>query len=217
MSKLIDMDVKSLLELTGSDAPTPGGGSMSALAGAIGAQLGRMVYHLTDGKKSWQELDSQTQADLSRDYQALSRLVVELESMVDEDAKAYNSYMEALRLPKDTQVQIATRKQAMQDASLSSMEMPLQIAVKGITVLSHLGNLASYGNRNAMSDIGSAAHMAGACVEGAILNVRINLPGISDEETVSSTLKQASDIIVKKNLLITEILASVDERMDCRL
>lgn len=217
MSELIDMNVKSLLELTGSDAPTPGGGSMSALAGAVGAQLGRMVYHLTENKKAWRELDSKVQAGLSLDYLALSELAGELEGLIDEDAAAYNSFMTALRLPKDTDEQIAARKQAMQEASILSMEIPLQIAVKGLSVLNHLGALARYGNINAMSDIGSAAHMAGTCVEGAILNVRINLPGIADEEKVSITLKRASDIMTEKRVLLAEILALVDGRMDYRL
>lgn len=217
MSKLIDMDVKSLLELTGSDAPTPGGGSMSALAGAIGAQLGRMVYHLTEGKKCWHELDSKVQAALSLDYLALSELAGELESLVDKDSEAYNSFIAALKLPKDNEEEKTVRRKAMQEASLTSMEIPLQIAVKGLSVLNHLGTLARYGNINAMSDIGTAAQMAGTCIEGAVLNVRINLPGIADEEKVSITLKRAADMIVEKKQLLTEISASVDERMAYQL
>lgn len=215
MSKLMDKATNELLNLVGSSDPTPGGGSMSALAGAVAAQLGQMVFRLTEGKKSWAELDIRQQKLLSLDFASLSTLAFELTQLVDEDAAAYSTFMSALRLPKDTDAEKAARSKAMNEASLLAMETPMQIALKGLAVLRHLGALGRYGNKNCLSDVGVAAYLAQACVEGALLNVRINLPGIGDEELCARTKKSIAGIIKDKEELVTEVTKVVNERMDC--
>ena len=127
MSKLMDKATNELLNLVGISDPTPGVGSMSALAGAVAAQLGQMVFRLTEGKKSWAELDIRQQKLLSLDFASLSTLAFELTQLVDEDAAAYSTFMSALRLPKDTDAEKAARSKAMNEASLLAMETPCRL------------------------------------------------------------------------------------------
>ncbi|HHV42417.1 MAG TPA: cyclodeaminase/cyclohydrolase family protein [Clostridiaceae bacterium] len=215
MTKLMEMKTAELLALTGSSAPAPGGGSMSSLAGSMAAQLGRMVYQLTEGKKAWQELTNKEQATLSLDFAALTENATELEQLVDEDTNAFNSFMAALALPKTTEEEKQARKEALNDASELSMRIPMQVAVKGLSVLRHLEALARYGNKNCLSDIGVAAHLAQTCIEGALLNVRINLPGIADEAVRSRAIRTLEKILSDKAVLMTEIIDAVNERMEC--
>lgn len=214
MSSLVDMDVKDLLALTGSKAPAPGGGSMSALAAAMASQLGKMVYQLTEGKKVWQKFADDLKEEMALDFSQLTDLAFELEILVDEDTKAFNSFMTALALPKESKEDIRAREKALQDASILAMEIPLRVAKKSLEVICHLKSIALFGNKNSLSDAGVALHLAAAAVEGAALNVRINLPGIDDEKIKSKALQEIKDIGRGKNDLLNEILAAVEQRMD---
>ncbi len=214
MSSLVDMDVKDLLALTGSKAPAPGGGSMSALAAAMASQLGKMVYQLTEGKKVWQKFADDLKEEMALDFSQLTDLAFELEILVDEDTKAFNSFMTALALPKESKEDIRAREKALQDASILAMEIPLRVAKKSLEVICRLKSIALFGNKNSLSDAGVALHLAAAAVEGAALNVRINLPGIDDEKIKSKALQEIKAIGRGKNDLLNEILAAVEQRMD---
>lgn len=176
--KLIDMQVKEYLEVLKSDAPAPGGGSVSALAGAQGTALFMMVADLTLGKEKY------------ADYQEVCReakekgmaLHEELTAAVDKDTEAFNLVAAAFKMPKATEEEKAARKQAIADGTLVSTEVPFRTMQLGYEGLMLAKTLIGHSNPNAASDLGVAVLNLTGCIKGAWLNVLINLPGIKDEE-----------------------------------
>lgn len=175
---------QSLEEFTGSLAagtPTPGGGSAAALAGGLGASLVAMVCALTIGREGYREHDEALK-DIAARALGLRR---ELLSLVDRDAAAYDGVMAALRLPKATDAEKSARRAALRQANRLATEAPLAASEACRTVLELAADLLPKGNKNARSDIGSAALLAGAGLQAALMNVRVNLPGLGDEESAA--------------------------------
>jgi methenyltetrahydrofolate cyclohydrolase len=162
--------------------PTPGGGSAAALAGGLGASLVAMVCALTLGREGYREHD-EALGKIAARSEALRR---DLLLLVDRDAAAYDGVMEALRLPKGTEAEKEARRAALRRANLSATEAPLAAAEACRTVLELAADLLPRGNRNARSDIGSAALLAGAGLQAALMNVRVNLPGLGDPERAAA-------------------------------
>ncbi|HYR69736.1 MAG TPA: glutamate formimidoyltransferase, partial [Candidatus Dormibacteraeota bacterium] len=166
------------LDDVASSAPTPGGGSVSALAGALAGALGSMVARLTIGKKRYAEHEEAMRAAES----ALESLRRELFDLVAEDARAYEAFRAAAKMSQRTPEEIATREAAMRDAARSAAGTPLRTAERCARVLEQLLPVATHGNENAVSDAGVAAWLARAGAEGAVWNVRINLPELPESE-----------------------------------
>ncbi|MGE5199945.1 MAG: glutamate formimidoyltransferase [Rhodospirillaceae bacterium] len=173
---LMTMTAARFVDEVSTESPAPGGGSVAALMGSLGAALATMVANLTVGKKgyesAWEEL-----AALAERGQTLKD---QLSRAVDEDTEAFNRVMEAMRLPKGTPEQQAARAQAVEAANRAAAEVPLQTARLCLEAIALAATAAERGNRNSVSDAGVAALAARAGVEGAALNVRINLGGITD-------------------------------------
>lgn len=176
--KLIDMQVKEYLEVLRSDAPAPGGGSVSALAGAQGVGLFMMVADLTLGKEKY------------ADYQEICReakekgaaLYEELTAAIDKDTEAFNLVAAAFKMPKTTDEEKAARKQAIADGTLVSTQVPFRTMQLGYEGLMLAKTMIGRSNPNAASDLGVAVLNLTGCIKGAWLNVLINLPGLADEE-----------------------------------
>ncbi len=176
--KLIDMQVNEYLEVLKSDAPAPGGGSVSALAGAQGVGLFMMVADLTLGKEKY------------ADYQEVCReakekgmaLYEELVEAVDKDTEAFNLVAAAFKMPKETDEEKAARKKAIADGTLVSTQVPFRTMELGYEGLCLAQTMIGKSNPNAASDLGVAILNLTACIKGAWLNVKINLPGVKDEE-----------------------------------
>lgn len=211
---LIERTVKGFIEETASDSPAPGGGSVSALAGALGAALGCMVFSLTENKKAYADLDETVRKELSDAASALADLKNELTVSIDADTEAFNGFMIALRMPKASEEEKAARKRAMQKAAVDSLEVPLKTAELAVEVLRNLPVIARYGNKNAVSDAGVAGWMARGAVEGAILNVRINIPGIDDETVVNKAEEAIKELAAEAEKLFEQIRELVDDRLD---
>lgn len=175
--KLIDMDVKTYLDVLKSDAPAPGGGSVSALAGAQGVALLMMVADLTLGKEKYADFQ-QTCAEAADKGAAL---YAELVAAVDKDTEAFNLVAAAFKMPKDTDEEKAARKQAIADGTLVSTEVPFHTMELGYQGLKLAESLIGKSNPNAASDLGVAVLNLTGCIKGAWLNVKINLPGLKDE------------------------------------
>jgi len=173
---LMAMTVSRFVDEVSTESPAPGGGSVAALMGSLGAALATMVASLTVGKKgyesAWQEL-----GDMAERGQALKD---RLARAVDEDTDAFNRVMDAMRLPKGTPEQQAERDRAIEEANKAAAEVPLQTARHCLAAIALAGIAADKGNRNSSSDAGVAALAGRAGVEGAVLNVLINLGGIKD-------------------------------------
>ncbi|MBN2566438.1 MAG: cyclodeaminase/cyclohydrolase family protein [Candidatus Eisenbacteria bacterium] len=161
-----------------SDSPTPGGGSVAALCGALGAALDSMVASLTVGKKKYADVEEEMKQNLA-DTESLR---VELTQMIEEDAAAFDRVMMALRMPKDTEAQRSERADSLQQSLVDAATIPMAVMEMCVSVIRLSLPVAEKGNANAASDAGVAALVARAGVYSARLNVLINLGGIKSEE-----------------------------------
>ena len=176
-----EQSVAEFLEDTASANPTPGGGSVSALAGALAAALATMVARLTIGKPKYAEHEARMR-EAEAGAEALRR---ELFDLAHEDARAYEAYRSASRLSQRTPEEVALRERALVEAARNATRVPLHTAEACVRALEVALEVATYGNPNAVSDAGVAAWLARGGAEGAALNVRINLsdlPGTERQE-----------------------------------
>ena len=175
---MLEMTVREFLSELASDAPAPGGGSAAALAGALAAALTAMVANLTRGREKFAGVEEKMSALADR----AAALKDGLAQLVEEDTAAFNRVMAAFRQPKDTPETEAAREAAIQAALAAAAEVPLRTAEAAVSVLALAQEAAAYGNPAAVSDAGVAALLARAAVEGAALNVDINLGFLQDAE-----------------------------------
>jgi formiminotetrahydrofolate cyclodeaminase len=178
---LARLSLEEFSERLAAGTPTPGGGSAAALAGSLGASLVAMVCALTVGREGYREHDEALRSIAGR----AENLRRELLALVDRDAAAYDGVMAALRLPKATDAEKSVRRAALRQANRLATEAPLAASEGCRNVLELAAGLLPKGNRNARSDIGSAALLAGAGLQAALMNVRVNLPGLGDEESAA--------------------------------
>ena len=213
MRELLSLSVRAFSNELAADSPAPGGGSAAALAGALGAGLGTMVAGLTYGKKDWEQLAPDAQQAFRDAHAALSVLRSALEVQVEADTAAFDAFLAARRLPKETNTDKAARGAAMAEAAERILAVPLQTAEQCLEVLCHLEIIATAGNRNALSDAGTGAALAMAGLEGALLNVRINLSGVSDPERRVMLAEQAERMALEGGARKERVMVTVRERM----
>lgn len=173
---LVDRTVRELLDAVASPAPTPGGGSASALASALGASLLMMVAAMPKTRGGTEE-DARA---LRSAREALDALRTDLIASIDEDAAAYDRVLAAFKLPKGTPEEQQARRAAIQAATRGATEVPLRVMQLSGSALAHAAAVGSHGHRGAASDVGVGAALVRAGLDGARLNVEINLPGIAD-------------------------------------
>jgi glutamate formiminotransferase/formiminotetrahydrofolate cyclodeaminase len=196
------------LEALAKGTPSPGGGSASAHAGAAGAALVSMVARLTVGKKKYAAVEAQMweiieQADALRG--ALSQAV-------KDDAAAFEGYLAAVRLPKDTPEQQSARAEKLEQATLQTIQSPLGVSRQAVEVLRLAVAVARSGNVNAISDAASGAAMARAALTGSSLNVRINCPNLQDQEAARGFIAEINQLDVQAQVLEEELRQVLTER-----
>ncbi|MGL4253865.1 MAG: cyclodeaminase/cyclohydrolase family protein [Fusobacteriaceae bacterium] len=207
--KLVDLTIDEFLSEVDSPSPAPGGGSASALVSALGVSLVRMVGHLSFGKKKFEGLDEGIKVEFKRRFQELKKIEEELKKLVDKDTESFNIFMAAMKMPKETEEEKKIRSVAMEEATKKTIETPLKIAQLSSEVLHLLDYFVTYGNKNAISDVGVATTLLYSGLEGAVMNIRVNLPNLSDEmlkadlERKSFELKKRAKII--KSGLLEEV------------
>ncbi|MEK7248833.1 MAG: cyclodeaminase/cyclohydrolase family protein, partial [Bacteroidota bacterium] len=170
--------LNGFLDELASSSPAPGGGSVAALAGALGAALTSMVCNLTIGKKKYAGVEEDMKKILKESEELRARFTL----LIDQDADAFNKVMEAFSLPKDDESQQALRDAAITAATKEATMVPLEVMKHCIDALALAQNIAANGNKNSVSDAGVSALMLHAACESAALNVRINLNALSDSE-----------------------------------
>ncbi|MFH1223159.1 MAG: glutamate formimidoyltransferase [Pseudomonadota bacterium] len=207
--KLCGMKLEEFIDEVGKDSPAPGGGSVSALAGALGAGLGSMVASLTPAKKGFEN----TLDKLSLRGEKLSTALESLKKGIDLDTDAFNDVITAMRMPKVTDAEKKVRDEAMEAGYKKATLVPLDTAKKCVDVLNELLEVAELGNPNSSSDVGVGALMAYAGFEGAVLNVRINLPNIKDEKFKNDVSKQINGMRTDALKFRDEILRVVDGKI----
>lgn len=211
---LIEKSLKDFALVTRSSDPTPGGGSVSAYAGTIGAALASMVGGLSFSMKNYAELPEDVRQKLEANVKELDLLFEELAETVDNDSKAFDKVMEAFKMPKETDEDKKARTAAIQEGYKIALEVPLGCAEKCYRVLELQDVFAEYGNVNAITDIGVGVLMAYSGLEGALLNVTINLGSIKDEEYRKNISQKTESLLSAAKELKEKHLAVVYKRLN---
>lgn len=167
-----------------SNSPAPGGGSVAALSSSLAASLAAMVFNLTVGKKAYIAYEDEVKQKIDRAITEAVSLKEEFLALMDEDTEAFNEVMAAFKLPKETEEDKELRSEKIQEGYKKATMVPLTVAEKTMKLFELFELAAEYGNANAISDAGVGALIALTGLEGAVLNVRINIPSIKDTEFV---------------------------------
>jgi glutamate formiminotransferase/formiminotetrahydrofolate cyclodeaminase len=190
---LVRMNLRQFCNETLSDSPAPGGGSVAALMGALGASLGGMVANLSAGKRGWDD-----QLSFFSDWAVKGQqLKEELLFLVDEDTAAFNKVMAALGLPKDSAEEKTARSKAIQSANQYAAEIPLKVMETASRSYDLLAEMGEKGNPASISDVGVGLLATRACIEGAAMNVRINLSGLKDEKVKTALQEKMSRLMAE--------------------
>ena len=190
MADMKYLSVEDFAALTASDAPAPGGGSVSALAATLGAALAEMVANLTIGKEKYAEVD----AEMRTLAQQAAALRTELIDAIQKDTESFNGYMAALKMPKETDEQKTARREAMQKGLKEAALVPLEVAKTTVKIFPIAQAVVQRGNPNAVTDGLVAAMLARSATLGALLNVKINLGSIKDEAFVADMSAQVKQL-----------------------
>ena len=209
VKKLVDLSVTGFVNETASESPAPGGGSISATMGAMGAALGTMVANLSSHKRGWDDKweEYSDWAVKGKYYQE------ELLKMVDEDTRAFNKIMDAFSLPKKSDEEKSYRNKAIQDATKYAIEVPFKVMNLCFESMEVMKAMAEIGNPNSVSDAGVGAIAALAGVKGAFLNIKINAGGLEDKTFVEEIVSKGKDVQEKAVKLQKEILDIVEKKI----
>lgn len=196
MADLKNLSVEEFAAVTASDAPAPGGGSVSALAGSLGAALAEMVANLTVGKAKYAEVEDEMKELSAKGAEIRKELI----AGIQKDTESFTLYMNALGMPKDTDEQKAARREAMQNGLKEAAKVPLEVAETAAKIFPIAEAVVKHGNTNAVTDGLVASMMARTAVIGALFNVKINLGSIKDEAFVA---EMAAKVEALEKLAIT--------------
>ncbi|MFW5898469.1 MAG: glutamate formimidoyltransferase [Candidatus Saliniplasma sp.] len=183
---LVKMEVDEFVHEVSRDSSTPGGGSIAALAGSLGAALTSMVSNLSTGGRKTADIDPKLMPVAEEAQELKDKLL----DAVDEDTNAFDKYMEAKKMPKSTEEERKKRKKAMDEGLKHAVEVPMETARDSAKVIDIAEKAAEYGKKGAVSDALVAAQMAYSGVVGGIANVKINLGDVDDQEYVESMLEE---------------------------
>ncbi len=188
---LANMTVRGFTELVGARTSAPGGGSVSALAASLGAGLGAMMGWMSYGSKKFEHLDSKMRKFIPPLHFAMKQFI----SMIDADTNAFNDYMTAMRMPKNTGEEKELRNKMMQDGLKKAVEVPLKVMRTADGCWEYMKEMAKYGNLSSASDLEVGAKCLETGIWGAFKNVKINLPQIQDEVYKASVIKEGEEIL----------------------
>ncbi len=208
-SRLVDMTCKGFANETASESPAPGGGSISAYVGSLGASLGTMVANLSSHKRGWDERWEEFSEWAEKGQHYKDRLLY----LVDEDTRAFNLIMDAFGLPKKTDEDKAARKAAIEEASKYAIQVPYEVMETSLNSMEVMKAMANKGLKASVSDAGVGALCARTAVMGAYLNVKINAAGIDDKKYAGEMVKKGQQLVDKAIEEEKEILRIVSEKI----
>jgi glutamate formiminotransferase/formiminotetrahydrofolate cyclodeaminase len=209
-NKLVYMTIRGFANETASESPAPGGGSISAYVGALGASLATMVANLSSHKRGWDERWEEFSDWAEKGQEFKDQLLL----LVDEDTNAFNKIMDAFGLPKKSEEEKKLRKQAIEDASKYAMEIPFKVMETAYKSIQLIRAMAEYGNPNSVSDAGVGVLCALTAVQGAYLNVKINAMGISDKKFTSELLAKSAEVAEKAKACRNLVMEVVEKRIN---
>lgn len=207
--KLVDMNLSAFAHETASESMAPGGGSISAYAGAIGVALGTMVANLSAHKRGWDDRWEEFSAWAEKGQAYMDKMLY----LVDEDTASFNGIMAAFQLPKGNDEEMVARKSAIQDATRYAIEVPFEAMKTCYESMEVMKAMVEIGNPNSVTDAGVGALCARAGVLGAFMNVKINCGDFEDKVFVENIIARGNDIQAKTIALEAEIIALVEAKM----
>ena len=205
--KLIDLKLDEYLDVLISDEPAPGGGSVSALACAQGAALVSMVCDLTLMKKKYAD-DHEICGQIKEEA---VKLYADLKAAIDKDTDAYNLVAAAFKMPKETPEDKAARKQAIADGTLEATKVPLSVMKMGMEGLKLADKLNGHFNKNCASDLGVGVINFKTGIQGAWMNVKINLPGVKDESFAAEAEAEGKKILAEAAEIADRLYKEIEE------
>ncbi len=206
---LVEMKLTDFIDEVSRESPAPGGGSIAALAGALGASLTSMVSNLTANKRGTESIDGLLNTSAEKAQVIKNNLV----KAIDDDTNAFNAYMDARRLPKDTEEEKTVRFNAMQDGLKQAVAVPYQTAIESEKAIEVAKMVAELGNPNSITDVGVGAQIAYTGVIGGIYNVLINLKDIKDEEFTTKMRTDCEALKLKAQRMLQEVTEIVEGKL----
>jgi len=207
--RLIAMSLYSFMNETASESPAPGGGSVSAYIGALGAALGTMVANLSSHKRGWDDRWKEFSGWAEKGKEIQNSLLL----LVDEDTEAFNAILNAFGLPKKSEEELKVRKSAIQEATRNAALVPLKVMETAFPGFDLIREMVEKGNPASVTDAAVGALALNACIRGAFLNVRINASGLDDPKFVKDLLERAGVIVTQAIREEEEILRKVDKNI----
>jgi len=204
---LINLKIKDFVDLLSTDAPAPGGGSVAALCTTISGALTAMVANLTFGKKGYEKHWPEVKELAVKGQEIKNRAL----AAIDKDTDSFNMLMDAMRLPKKSDEEKAHREKAIQDATKQAIYVPLETLELSLQAVELSARIAKIGNENALSDAGVAAIIAHAAAKGAFYNIKINMPGITDETFVDEVSTKAERLVEKIGSICSDVEVTLKE------
>ena len=201
--------VDGFLDDVASSSPAPGGGSVSALAGSLGAALTSMVCRLTIGKKKYADVQAEMESVLKKSEDLRAKLT----SVIDEDTEAFGKVMAAFGMAKESEEQKTQRNKAIQEATKTATLVPLKLMRLCEEGLGLARIVAEKGNKNSLSDAGVSVLLLQAAANGAALNVRINLPGLEDQSFRDEAYEKVTNLAKKIDSTVAEVMSSLVTRL----
>ena len=207
--KFCDESINQFLDELGSDLSAPGGGSVAGLIGALSGALNSMVYSLTVGKKSYLSLKENEKKHINKFQKKSKEFTSRSLELMEEDRENFLKLMDCYKLPKDTEEEKQKRLLAIKENTIKSMEAPLILARESLGFYENLNIMAKYGNKMLLSDLSISAILLHSAIESSIVNVKVNLNGLRNEEFFGRIDKELKDIMEKsikeKNSIVEEV------------
>jgi formiminotetrahydrofolate cyclodeaminase len=205
----IDKPLRHFMDKLASKSPEPGGGSVAALTGALGAALVSMVANLTLGKEKYKDVQQQVEELLKESEQVRA----EMQDLLQKDTEAFGALGDVYKMPRTTDAEKAARTAKMQEVLKKACQVPFEIGVKALDVAKLAQRAAEIGNTAAVSDAGVAVLLAQACAQSAALNVKINVNSIKDEAYNKTTWSRMQDVLSQVAALEKSVLETTYKKM----
>ena len=205
----IDQPIRHFLDKLASKSPEPGGGSVAALTGSLGAGLVSMVASLTVGKEKYKDVQPKIEALLKES----EKLRAEMQDLIQKDTEVYGALSDVYKMPKNTDAEKAARTAKMQEALKKACQVPFEIGLKSLEVAKLAERAAEIGNVAAVSDAGVAVLLAQACAQSAALNVKINVNSIKDQSFNNDVWSRMQDVLTQVAALEKSVMATTYKKM----